>query len=358
MVLIPVAGIRHDHEIDPESGRVKAVTDVSITASDDSSVTVQFTEVDDGLGGVVGYEVYVREKGNTDFILQAEAAGATVGATKSIKAELLDPGKTYEVMVKAILAVAIRSFQSNVVEQATSSSSPAQPTGLSTTSVALGQVDLSWTDNGGTGFSIERRTPPGDPQEPLAGGVWAEIATVGDNVTTYNDVFAFVVDTSYEWRVFATDAGPTKSAPSNTISATIVEEEPTAPEVVSISLQTAFEFAFDIDGVAAPDDGRSSGPPPARSAGALAAAERSGSSSSIGSATSVAIAFEGGRRALSASTSESDSPASSGAADFPGDCAASACVEGSALEDSERLVGTGRMARGRRPSSSSIRLSR
>ena len=249
-----IVRLRADHIVEMIFGRVKQVTDLSVTASDESSITVQFTEVDDGAGGLVGYEVYVREVGQRAFILQAEAAGATVGATKSIKAELLDPGTTYEIMVRAILAVAIRAFQSNIVKQATSSSSPGQPTGLGTTSVALGQVNLSWTDNGGTGFSVERRTPPGDSQDPLAGGTWAEIATTADNVNTYNDVFAFVVGTSYEWRVFATD-GASTSAPSNTISATIVEEEPTAPGTVTISLSGANPNSIVLSFAASVDDG-------------------------------------------------------------------------------------------------------
>ena len=257
MVLIPVAGLRYDHEIDPEFGRVKAVTDVSVTASDESSVTVQFTEVDDGLGGLVDYEVYVREKGQTGFILQAIDTGTTVGATKSIKAELLDPGKTYEIMVVAILAVAIRSFHSNVVTQATGASSPAQPTVLITTSVAIGQVNLSCTDNGGTGFSWERRTPPGDPDNPAAGGTFAEIGTTGDGVNTFNDVFAFVTGTDYEWRVFATD-GAAKSAPSNTISATPVEETPTDPGDVVLSFVSKTESSVTAKVDSESDDGTGS----------------------------------------------------------------------------------------------------
>jgi len=258
MVLIPVAGIRHDHEIDPQLGRVKAVTDVSVIASDDSSVTVQFTEVDDGAGGLVDYEVYVREAGQTEFTLQAVDTGTTVGATKSIKAELLDPGRTFEITVKAKLDVAIRSFQSNVVTQATGASSPAQPTALITTSVAIGQVNLSCTDNGGTGFSWERRTPPGDPDDPATGGTWAEIATTGDGVNTFNDVFAFVIGTDYEWRVFATDAGPTKSAPSNTISATPVEETPTDPGDVVLSFVSKTENSVTVKVDSESDDGTGS----------------------------------------------------------------------------------------------------
>ena len=262
MVLIPVAGIRHDHIINMAFGRVKNITDVSVIASDESSVTVQFTEVDDGLGELVDYEVYVREKGiEGEWTLQATDDGTTVGATKSIKAELLDPGKTWELHVRAIDvkdARFVRSFWSNVVEQATGTSTPAQPTGLSTTSVALGQVDLSWTDNGGTGFSIERRTPPGEVGEPEVGGTWAEIDTVGDDVTTYSDVFAFVVDTDYEWRVFATDAGPTKSAPSNTVSATPVVEEPTAPGDVVLSFVSKTENSVTVKVDPESDDGTGS----------------------------------------------------------------------------------------------------
>lgn len=223
-------GLRIDNIIDPSEGRVNIITDLSVTAFDDSSVTLQFTEVDDGQGGPADYSLLVRVKGTREFTLIKSALGVTVGATKSMIADLLDPGTTYEIAVRAVrFAPGVESFFSNVVEQATSGSIVPQPTGLATISVAKDQVDLSWTDNGGTGFSIERR------DATTEGAVFAEIATVGDDVTTYSDAFAFVLDTDYEWRIFATDAGPTKSAPSNTISATPVIEQPTRPGSLSIT---------------------------------------------------------------------------------------------------------------------------
>jgi len=255
MVLIPVAGIRHDYIIDPTEGRVVVVNDLSIIASDDNSITVQFTEVDNGAGGPADYQVVVRAKGQRTFVIEATGLGTTVGATRSIKADLLNPGTTYEIAVRAVRFDTVEAFFSDVLEQATSGSVVPQPTNLVTTSVAPGAVSLSCTDNGGTGFSWERRdaTTEGAPD-------FAEIGTTGDNVNTFTDTFAFVVGIEYEWRVFATDAGPTKSAPSNTISAAPVIVEPTLPGVPTLTFVSKTDTTVDTslvetdDGVGSPSD--------------------------------------------------------------------------------------------------------
>lgn len=226
-IITKTHGLRIDHIIDSADGRVVVVTDLSIIASDDNSITVQFTEVDNGRGFPADYLVVVRVKGQRVFRVEATGLGTTVGATRSIKADLLNPGTTYEIAAIAVRFDTVEAFFSNVLEQATSGSVVPQPTNLATTSVTRTQVDLSWTDNGGTGFSIERQVAGSD--------TWAEVGTTGDDVNTFNDAFAFVLLVDYEWRVFATDTGPTKSAPSNTISATPVIEQPTRPGSLSIT---------------------------------------------------------------------------------------------------------------------------
>src|SRR6185436_6439139 len=73
---------------------------------------------------------------------------------------------------------------------------PAAPSGLTATAVSSTQINLSWTDNANneSGFRIERKTG--------AGGTYAEIATVGANVTSYSNT-GLSAGTTYYYRVRA-----------------------------------------------------------------------------------------------------------------------------------------------------------
>jgi hypothetical protein len=104
---------------------------------------------------------------------------------------------------------------------------PAAPTNLSAT-VQNCNINLSWTDNANNedGFKIERS---------LNGTSFSQIATVGANVTTYND--GSVTDqTQYWYRVRAYNAGG-NSAYSNTATATAqcAGTAPAAPTITSTS---------------------------------------------------------------------------------------------------------------------------
>jgi hypothetical protein len=78
--------------------------------------------------------------------------------------------------------------------------------------VSTSQINLAWTDNASdeTGFKIERKTG--------AAGTYAEIATVGANVTSYSST-GLVVNTTYFYRVRAFNTGG-NSAYSNEANAT------------------------------------------------------------------------------------------------------------------------------------------
>lgn len=73
---------------------------------------------------------------------------------------------------------------------------PEAPSGLSATAVSSTQINLSWTDNssGEAGFKIERKTG--------IGGSYAEIATVGANISSYSDT-SVSTGTTYYYRVRA-----------------------------------------------------------------------------------------------------------------------------------------------------------
>jgi hypothetical protein len=74
-------------------------------------------------------------------------------------------------------------------------------------------INLAWTDNANneTGFKIERKTG--------AGGTYSQIATVGANVTSYNNNTGLSPSTTYYYRVRANN-GSGDSAYSNEANAT------------------------------------------------------------------------------------------------------------------------------------------
>jgi len=99
---------------------------------------------------------------------------------------------------------------------------PAAPTGLTATAAGQTQINLAWTDNASdeTGFQIERCTGAGCSS-------FAQIATVGANVTTYSNT-GLSSATSYSYRVRANNANG-NSGYSNTASATTAAPPDAAP---------------------------------------------------------------------------------------------------------------------------------
>ena len=87
---------------------------------------------------------------------------------------------------------------------------PSAPSGLSANASA-GRIDLSWTDNATNEDNVRIERSPG------GAGTWAEVATVGPNVTTYGDT-GLSSSTVYDYRVRASNTAG-NSAYSNTASA-------------------------------------------------------------------------------------------------------------------------------------------
>jgi fibronectin type 3 domain-containing protein/regulation of enolase protein 1 (concanavalin A-like superfamily) len=121
---------------------------------------------------------------------------ATVGAgVTSFSNTALTPLTTYYFRVRATNALGDSAYTSEV--NATTPGPPPTPGGLTASAVSGTQVNLSWADVATeTGYKIERKTD--------SSGVYAEIATVGAGVTTYNNT-GLTPGTSYFYRVRATN---------------------------------------------------------------------------------------------------------------------------------------------------------
>ena len=97
------------------------------------------------------------------------------------------------------------------------------PTSLGATAVSSSQINLVWSDVfGETGYTIQRS---------IDGSNWANVSTVGANVTSYSNT-GLAANTQYYYRVLATNAGgasdPSTSAGAKT-QAAVVATVPLAP---------------------------------------------------------------------------------------------------------------------------------
>lgn len=160
--------------------KANATVDVAYSASiaddayDPESDLMTFSKVsgrdwlsvasDGALSGTPGSE----DVGLQSFIVQVDAAGGSDTATLNI-------------VVDAAPAV------------------PAAPSNLSASAIATTQIDLSWTDNADneTGFKVERSW--------RTNGSYEEIATVGTDITSFNDTTVSKGST-YFYRVRAANA--------------------------------------------------------------------------------------------------------------------------------------------------------
>jgi hypothetical protein len=113
---------------------------------------------------------------------------------------------------------------------------PADPTGLTATTISANRIDLAWTDNSSNElqFTIERC------DDPACAGASQVIGSVGSNVTAYSDE-TVTVGNQYGYRVFATNAAGT-SGVTTAVGSTLLPAVPgigtvviTAPDGVSLT---------------------------------------------------------------------------------------------------------------------------
>jgi subtilisin family serine protease len=154
---------------------------------------------------------------------------ATVGAgTTSYSNTGLSASTTYSYRVRAFNGGGNSDF-SNTASATTADPpppppAPAAPSNLTADPAGQTQINLAWTDNANNedGFKIERCQGAGCAN-------FGQIATVGANVTTYNNT-GLSSGTTYSYRVRANNAGGDSDF-SNTATATTASPPPDAPPV-------------------------------------------------------------------------------------------------------------------------------
>jgi titin len=156
---------------------------------------------------------------------------ATVGANvTSYSSTGLTASTTYWYRVQASNANGSSAY-SAAVSASTPQAPPAAPTVLALAAVSSSQINLTWTDNATneTGFSIERA-----PDNAGTPGTFAQIATVGANVASYNNT-GLAASTTYWYRVRAFNGSGNSGYTNAASAATLAPPPPAAPGGLTLS---------------------------------------------------------------------------------------------------------------------------
>ena len=120
------------------------------------------------------------------------------------------------------------------------SSAPSAPSNLTATATSESSIDLNWTDNASdeTNFVVQRSTSPG--------ASFVTIATLAANITSYSDTAGLSADTTYYYRVYASNSTG-NSGNSNEASATTTAIPTTVPAAPSgLSATATSETSIDL----------------------------------------------------------------------------------------------------------------
>ncbi|MDN5217517.1 fibronectin type III domain-containing protein [Fulvivirgaceae bacterium BMA12] len=158
-----------------------------------------------------GYEIERKlTSGGTYALVHTTAADVAIYADNT-----LTPETSYDYRIRAVNGTNYSLYSNEIT--VTTGINP--PTSLSLTPVSAAQIDISWVDNTAieTGYVLERSLS--------SNSGFAEVATLGANVTSYQDN-SLLAETTYFYRVKAIDANGSSSY-SNTEGAS------TLPLVIS-----------------------------------------------------------------------------------------------------------------------------
>jgi len=197
-----------------------------------------------GSSGTIVHNIYVLKAGsdwtqNASWVQVGTSQSITGGVDTEMKRSITTNITTYidgsGIIVWGVYeTTSAQIMHVNYVEMAVTASgvgtAPSAPTSLSATTVSNSQINLSWTDNANneTGFKIERKTG--------SGGTYAQIATVGANVTTYNNT-GLTSSTTYYYRVCSTNASG-DSGFSNESNASTQSESSSSYSSIDIGTST------------------------------------------------------------------------------------------------------------------------
>lgn len=167
-----------------------APSGLTLTVASNTQVNLAWT---DNAGNETSFRIERKTGAGGTYAQIALLGGANVATYSNAG---LASGTTYYYRVRASGPTGDSAY---CAEAAVTTAVPTAPSGASLTVVSSAALTLSWTDNANneTGFRIERKTG--------AGGTYAEIATVGPNVTSYPDT-GLTVNTTYYYRVRAYNA--------------------------------------------------------------------------------------------------------------------------------------------------------
>ncbi|MGH7599992.1 MAG: fibronectin type III domain-containing protein, partial [bacterium] len=186
-----------------------------LTATTVSSTQINLSWLDNA-GNELGF-IIRRKTGAGGAYAVIDSVGANVTAYSNLG---LSANTKYFYQVRTYNAGG-NSALSNEANATTSADPLATPSNLTAAAVNSGKINLTWTDNANneTGFKIERKLG--------AAGTYAQIATVGANVTSYSNT-GLSANTTYHYRVRAYKVD-SHSAYSNEANATTLPKSPKAP---------------------------------------------------------------------------------------------------------------------------------
>jgi len=199
---------------------VTTLPDLPTAPSTLAAATVSNTQIDltwtDNANNETGFKIE-RKLNSAVTYSQIATAGANVTSYASTG---LNPNTAYSYRVRAFNTTGNSSY-SNVSSATTLKNPPAAPSGLTAAAVSKNQIDLAWTDhaNDELGFVIERKIG--------AAGIYAEIATVDSNLTSYSNT-GLSANTAYFYRLRAFHLAGA-SGYSNEANAKTLPNSPAAP---------------------------------------------------------------------------------------------------------------------------------